>query len=134
MSGIVVPTLGAKTLIVNPSEILAYGIRQFATTPRSISAVYYDQVISLGDIISRSPSDSQQVIAATSAALTQMFNRIFGPDVVFVNVSEQPRNDASYSLVIAVQAVIANRTYGITSSIQVKNGLLILENDAVAIA
>ena len=131
MSGIVVPTLGAKTLLVEVSEILAYQIRQFATTPRTLSVIYHDQVVSLGDILSRNPTDSTAVISATTDALNQLFSRIFGSTGVVVNVTEQARNDASYSLVIFVQVTVAGKPYGVSSSIQVKNGLLILDNDSV---
>ena len=126
-----VPTLGATTLLKDPSEIIAYQIRQFATTPRSLSAVYEDQVISLGDIISRSAQDSQAIVGPTTTALTTVFNRIFGSGATLVSVTTNQYSAALYSLVISVQVTINGKSYGISSTVQVSNGVLVLENDEV---
>lgn len=128
---IAVPTLGATTLLTDPGQIIAYQLRQFATTPRSLSAIYENQVISLGDIISKSGQDQQAIITPTTNALTTVFNNIFGQGAALVSVGTTQYSEAQYSLIISVQVTLNGQTYGISSTVQVNNGVLVLENDNV---
>jgi hypothetical protein len=126
-----VPTLGATTLLTEPGDIIAYQLRQFATTPQSISTLYYDQVISLIEIISRAGNDSQRVLGPAQEALTSVLNRIFGDNAAQVEVSAEQINDALYTLVLSVQVAVNNQVYGISSTVQINNGVLVLPNDMV---
>jgi hypothetical protein len=88
-------------------------------------------VISLGDIISRSANDSNAVVNPVISALTTVFNRIFGAGTANVSVTATQLSDASYSLTISVAITYNNEVYGIASTVQVNNGVLVLVNDTV---
>lgn len=126
-----VPTLGATTLLTDPSQILAYVIRQFCTTPQHISTLYYQNVISLGDLISRSGNDANAVAGPAQTALMQVLNAIFGSGAASVSTEINQLTDASYSLVLVVQVVYQGQVYGVTPTVQVTNGVLVLQNDTL---
>lgn len=126
-----IPTLGATTLLTDPGQIIAYVIRQFCTTPRSISTIYQDSVISLGDILSRASNDSTAATQQAQIALTKVFGSIFGNGSINVSVTSEQVTSATYSLLIVVQVNYNNTIYGISNTVQVNNGVLVLENDTV---
>ncbi len=128
---IAVPTLGAQTLLTNPSDIIAYQIRQFVTTPRSVSNLYYDEVISLNDIISRSAGDPQSVVGPTTTSLQKVFDTIFGSNSSIITVTINQIDAATYALVLSIQIMLNGQAYGFASTVNIVNGSIVMPNDLV---
>lgn len=130
-----VPTLGASFLLTDPEEIIAYQIRQFATTSKSASNTFSSMTESLADLISRYGSDVNSIISPVEKALSNVLTRVFSPAAsssvsVVANTSfvEYP----NYTLTITVQVVVNGTPYTVSRNLQSTNGAIVILNDSVA--
>jgi hypothetical protein len=115
----VVPTLSKNFLLQNPSDIIAYTIRQFCSAPKSFTETYRVLNISSAENISRYSGDITSICAASKNDLQACFSRIYGNGNASVDVTYDTANGIDYTMEISVTVIHNGRPYAISSDVQV---------------
>lgn len=113
MADVVIPTLGTTSYLTDPSTKIGYVLRQFAAAPKNATATFYNETISLQDILSRYAQDRDAVREPIIADLTRVYNNVF-PDASAVTIDVQLQDvpeKAAYNIIIGVTVIIAGVPY-----------------------
>lgn len=113
-----VPTLGTKTHITDPSQILSYIMRQYASVPKNATKTWVAETISLAHDLSTYGQDTQDNLeSAIKKSLTSVLDRIFGGGTSVVVT--RTKKDSYYNLLISVSVRYKGSGYTFDKSISV---------------
>ena len=122
-----VPTLSSVTFLTNPPDVIAYVLRHFCSSPKSVNETLIEYTISMMDIISRYGDDVDAVCVQTIQSLTQAFTNIYGVGSTTVEATPQTSDNVNYSIEINVSITYNGQTYSIANTVTTdSNGRLIL--------
>lgn len=130
----IIPTMGNQLILKSPVDKIAYTLRSYATTPKSISSTYRDMIISLEDVISRYADNKEDMVQPIIDDLSPVFKRLF-PDAAAINVSvstpDSTEQVGAYDVKITVSVVVGGIAYAMDSTTPIVDGQIVLANDTV---
>lgn len=130
----IIPTMGNQVALKLPKDKIAYILRSYATTPKSISTTYYDMIISLEDVISRYANDKENMVQPIIDDLAPVLRRVF-PDAAAINIGVSTPDSAdqvgAYDVKISVSVVVGGVAYAMDSTTPVVDGRIKIPNDTV---
>lgn len=115
----IIPTLDSQSVLVNPSDQLAYILRYYFTAPKSVSNTSLNYMISFADTASRYQNVATDLITQVTQDLMGVYNRFFPPQATTVNVSAENNGNGTYNITVQVSTVVNGTSYALGSDVTV---------------
>lgn len=129
---IAVPTLGTTTYLTDPTDIVPYIIRHYASVPKSTTHMWTNEVVSLRDTITQFQNTPDSLRRQIVNDLTEVFNRIFQNSGTNVSVDiEDIENNTAYNIIIEVTVFQNNFPFTLSNIILIEDGVPVVNNRGV---
>lgn len=126
-----VPSLGDRTCLTDPRNMMTEFFRTYARSPSNQSEVYRTETFSLSNDLSKYTNDPTELCSTITKSLTTVLTNIFPNGVPSVSVTTATVTESYFTININMSVMINGVSYGISPEISVKDGNIVMPYDTL---
>lgn len=126
-----VPSLGDRTCLTDPRDMMTEFFRTYVRSPSNQSEVYRTETFSLSDDLSKYTDDPNELCSTITKNLTTILTNIFPNGIPNVTVTTSTVTESYFTININLSVMINGVSYGISPEISVKDGNIVMPYDTL---